>query len=142
MSNELYKRFFIKLPLVLSGGTLLFFAMNQSLLASSANLDTNNVWDMLILLVVFAITAASAVLPVAAIRQWGRNWKLVACLPLAGLLIWVVIIMLSRAINPDSHQLWQLEIFAWAMINMIYMVTVMTAKRMFARKDSEESDNS
>jgi hypothetical protein len=40
-------------------------------------------------------------------------------------------------LDATAHELWALEIFAWAMINLIYMVTAMTAKRMFVKHDGE-----
>ncbi len=107
--------------------------------ASGVSPTASNFWDMVIILVVFAATAGSAVLPIAAIRRWNRNWKIVAALPLLALVVWLLLIALSKQIEPQSHQLWKLEVFAWAMLNMIYMVTVMTAKQMFARKDSEDA---
>ncbi len=107
--------------------------------ASGVSPATGNFWDMVIILVVFAVTAASAVLPLAALRQWSRNWKIVAALPLLALLLWLLLITLSKQIDPQSHQWWELEVFAWAMMNMVYMVTAMTAKRVFARKDSENA---
>jgi hypothetical protein len=91
---------------------------------------------------VFAATAGSAVLNIAAIRQWDRNWGLVSGLPLVGLLAWSLLILVAKFVDPETHALWTLEIFAWAMINMIYMVTAMTAKRMFAKRDVESSANS
>lgn len=94
-------------------------------------------WDILILLIVFATCVGSVVLNFAAIRQWDRNWGLVSGLPILGLALWAGIIVTGKMLDPESHMLWQLEIFAWAMLNMIYMVTVMTAKRMFAKRDAE-----
>ena len=96
-------------------------------------------WNLLIVLIVFAATAGSIVLNIAAIRHWDRNWGLVSALPILGLALWSGIILTAKIIDPDSHMLWTLEIFAWAMINMIYMVTAMTAKRMFAKRDEEGS---
>jgi len=90
---------------------------------------------------VAAATAGSGALNIAAIRQWDRNWGLVSGLPLVSLLAWGVIIVVSKQMSAGAHELWLLEIFAWAMINMIYMVTAMTAKRMFARRDAEQSSN-
>ena len=106
--------------------------------AQTQNANSGTLWDVLIVVIVFAVTAASAVLPFAAIRQWDRNWGFVAAFPFLLLLLWSGIILLAKYRDPDSHQLWTLEIFAWAMINMIYMVTVMTAKRMFAKRDAEQ----
>jgi len=96
-------------------------------------------WNLLIMLIVLAATVGSIVLNIAAIRQWDRNWGLVSALPILGLVLWSGIILTAKIIDPDSHSLWTLEIFAWAMINMIYMVTAMTAKRMFAKRDEEGS---
>ena len=91
---------------------------------------------------VFAATAGSAVLNVAAIRHWNRNWGLVSVLPLFCLLLWAALIVAAKQLDESAHELWALEIFAWAMINMIYMVTAMTAKRMFAKRDDAASAKS
>lgn len=122
---------------------LVALASDSAIAASAANAaDTTNSWNLIIALVVFASTAASAVLNVAAIRHWDRNWGLVSALPLFGLLLLGVLIVVTKQLNASAHELWALEIFAWAMINMIYMVTAMTAKRMFAKRDDEASANS
>lgn len=114
-------------------------AMRTASAAATGGAASAGEWTLLIIVIVFAATAGSAVLNVAAIRQWDRNWGLVSALPLFGLVLWIGIILTAKIIQADSHMLWTLEIFAWAMINMIYMVTAMTAKRMFARRDEEES---
>lgn len=93
------------------------------------------IWNLLISLIVLLVSVASAVLPVAAIRQWAGVWRAGAAASLLVLLIWVAVIIISRSISADTHRLWPFEIFAWAMINMIYMVALMTAKRIFERAD-------
>ncbi|MEX0963003.1 MAG: hypothetical protein WDZ52_03035 [Pseudohongiellaceae bacterium] len=107
--------------------------------ATAASSGSASAWNLVIVLIVVAATVGSGILNFAAIRQWNRNWGLVSSLPLLGLLLWSAIILTAKAIDPSSHMLWQLEIFAWAMLNMIYMVTAMTAKRMFAKRDGQES---
>ncbi len=96
-------------------------------------------WNLLIVLFVFATSAGSVILNIAAIREWDRNWGLVSAVPIFGLIVWSGIIVTAKVIDPSTHMLWTLEIFAWAMINMIYMVTAMTAKRIFAKRDGEGS---
>lgn len=112
---------------------------NSTLAAVTSDSASATSWNLLIILIVFAATAGSVVLNIAAIRQWDRNWGLVSALPIFGLVIWSGIIVTAKIIDTNSHMLWTLEIFAWAMINMIYMVTAMTAKRMFAKRDEEGS---
>lgn len=129
----------IALPLILS---LLALGSSSAIAASANGAGQSDTWDLIIVLVVIAATAGSAVLNVAAIRNWNRNWGLVSGLPLLGLLLWGAIIVVAKQLDASSHELWALEIFAWAMINLIYMVTAMTAKRMFAKRDGEESANS
>jgi peptidoglycan/LPS O-acetylase OafA/YrhL len=108
-------------------------------IAASANIvGPTNSWNLTIAFLVIAATAGSAVLNIAAIRNWDRNWGLVSGLPLLGLLLWGALIVVAKQIDANAHDLWALEIFAWAMINLIYMVTAMTAKRMFAKRDGEE----
>lgn len=112
---------------------------SQAALAAEPASGSNASWGVVIALLVLAATAGSAVLNIAAIRQWDRNWGLVSGLPLAGLMLWCLLILIAKRMDPGAHALWLLEIFAWAMINMIYMVTAMTAKRMFAKRDDEET---
>lgn len=95
-------------------------------------------WNLLVFGIVLVTMVASGALPVAAMRQWPGYWKLVAALPLLALAAWVAIIMLARAIDPESHRLWLLELFGWAMLTMIYMVIVFTARRAFEKADKQE----
>lgn len=129
---------------ILRASTLVSLALVSSvaLAATAESEGSADLWNLLIGLVVLASTAGSAALNIAAIRQWDRNWGLVSGLPMAGLLLWCLLIVVTRTMDAEAHELWQLEIFAWAMINMIYMVTAMTAKRMFAKRDEEEAASS
>jgi thiol:disulfide interchange protein len=115
------------------------FSINSATASNGINNPTDGYWGITITLLVFVVAGASAALSIAATRQWQQNWKLVAGLPLLGLLAWLLIISISKVLIPGSHELWTLEIFAWAMLNMIYMVTAMTAKRVFAKKEQENS---
>jgi len=96
-------------------------------------------WNLIIAVIVIAISAASAALPIAASKQWTGNWRISAITPLALLLLWTAIIVFGRLQSSDSHQLWPFEIFTWAMLNMIYMVAVMTVKRVLDKADQEKS---
>jgi|TARA_B110000285_G_scaffold187975_1_gene213963 hypothetical protein len=122
--------------------TLLALGSSPTIAASVNSAGSAGSWDLIIWLVVFTATAGSAVLNIAAIRNWDRNWGLVSGLPLLGLLLWGTLILVAKQLDASTHELWALEIFAWAMINLIYMVTAMTAKRMFAKRDGEGSANS
>ena len=122
--------------------TLLALGSSPTIAASVNSAGSAGSWDLIIWLVVFTATAGSAVLNIAAIRNWDRNWGLVSGLPLLGLLLWGTLILVAKQLDASTHELWALEIFAWAMINLIYMVTAMTAKRMFAKRDVEESASS
>lgn len=123
-------------------GTLLLFLAGSyphALAATAGSAASATFWSLLIVAIVFAATVGSIVLNLAAIRQWNRNWGLVSGLPILGLMVWSGVILAAKAADPAAHALWTLEIFAWAMLNMIYMVTAMTAKRMFAKRDAENS---
>lgn len=96
-------------------------------------------WNLIIAVIVIAISSASAALPIAASKQWTGNWRVSAIMPLAVLLLWIAIIVFGRLQSSDSHQLWPFEIFTWAMLNMIYMVAVMTVKRVLDKADQEKS---
>lgn len=120
---------------------LLPLASSSATAAATTTGEATSSWNLVIALVVFAATAGSAVLNIAAIRHWDRNWGIVSGLPLIALLLWGLLIVITKQVDASAHELWALEIFAWAMINMIYMVTAMTAKRMFAKRDEEASAN-
>ena len=53
-----------------------------------------------------------------------------AKVPLFVLVIWMLVIIVGKIQSADSHNLWSFELFAWAMMNMVYMVTIMTIKRI------------
>jgi len=125
-------------PLILC---LLALGHSSIIAASTNSAGPDNTWELIIVLVVLIASAGSAVLNIAAIRHWNRNWGLVSGLPLLGLLLWGAFIVVAKLLDSSAHELWTLEIFAWAMINLIYMVTAMTAKRMFAKSDGEEATN-
>ena len=117
--------------------SLLAMASSSAIAASASSAAPTNTWNLIIAFLVFAATAGSAVLNIAAIRNWDRNWGLVSGLPLLCLLLWAALIVATKQLDATAHELWALEIFAWAMINLIYMVTAMTAKRMFVKHDGE-----
>ena len=96
-------------------------------------------WTLLIATFVLIVTAASAALPYSAIRQWRGAWRIAAIAPLVVLLLWLAVITISKILTTGSRALWPLEMFAWAMLNMIYMVSIMTIKRMFAKADEDNS---
>ncbi len=75
-----------------------------------------------------AVAAAAAWLPLAAWRHWRGPWRSVALAPLFLLLLWVALIVAGRAAGASAHPLWPLEIFAWAMATMVYMVAALTVK--------------
>ncbi|NQV69123.1 MAG: hypothetical protein HQ498_03755 [Pseudohongiella sp.] len=140
-------RHFLQHPTLLGLSVLLLALFGpEPVLAATTNLpgeetDFAWVWNLLIAVIVLAVAAASAVLPISALRAWTGQWRLVAALPLLVLLIWVGMIIIAKLISVDSHQLWSLEVFAWAMLTLIYMVTVMSAKRIFEKKDLENSQS-
>lgn len=97
-----------------------------------------DIWDALMLGIVLLTTASSAALSLAAWRQWQAGWRLVAALPLATLLAWVAWVGVSRYLDSSAHSLWSFELFGWALINLLYMATVLTAKRTFEKSESGE----
>lgn len=101
-----------------------------------------DIWNFILFATVFITMIASGALPVAALRQWQGYWKLVAAIPLLCLMGWVALILLAQSINSESHSLWILELFAWAMLTLIYMVVVFTAKRAFEKADQAAKSES
>ena len=125
----------------------LYLVCSRSLVVAATELPTQAVasngdgstWNLLIALFVLLATAASAALPVAALRQWQGYWRLSAGLSLAVLGAWLGLIFISRLFSADAHRLWALEIFAWSMLNMIYMVALMTIKRASEKADQKNT---
>jgi hypothetical protein len=127
-----------KFPHRLMAGLLLGGFSVSVWAAEAAESEAAFWWNLLIAAIVLLFSLASAALPLAALKQWRRHWRLAAAMSLLGLALWIVLIITGRNLDPASHRLWPLEIFAWAMINMIYMVALMTAKRIFEKADQAE----
>lgn len=107
-------------------------------LGAAADVDGGNwIWSLTIVALVLIFTLASALLPLAALRQWSGPWRYIAAAPLMLLFLWAILIGSQKLINPALHPLWSLQMFAWAMLNMIYMVAAMTAKRVFIKADEQ-----
>lgn len=97
-------------------------------------------WNLVIALIVISATLASAALCVAAYRNWPqKGWRWGALVPVGILVLMLVVIAFARTGENLSHELWPLEIFAWAMLNMIYMVGLMTTKRIFEKADAKSA---
>ena len=109
------------------------------LLAAAPAAPTGAGWNLVIAIMVLVFALASAVLNLAAWRQWQGRWRTAALFPMALLLAWVALLVVDQMDGQSAHPLWALELFAWAMINMVYMVAVMTVKRILERADREES---
>lgn len=118
---------------------LMLFTPSTGWAAAAASQPESMWWNVVLLLIVFGAAAGSAVLPISAFRYWTGYWKLVAALPLLLLAGWVSWIVIARLLDSAAHQYWMLEIFAWAMLAMLYMATVMTAKRQFDKADNPEN---
>lgn len=116
---------------------ILLFSPLSASAASQAQSSAAVFWNLVIAIIVLAVTLASAALPLAALRQWPGSWRIAAIAPLAALALWIVIIVVSRLTDANSHRLWPFEIFSWAMLNMIYMVAVMTYKRQIDKAEQE-----
>ena len=84
-------------------------------------------WDWAIIALVVLTALASAALPLAALRQWRGRWRLLAALPLAALLLWGV------AVIALGHTGWPLQLFIWAMLTLVYMMALMTVRRMILK---------
>ncbi len=112
--------------LMIGGNTPLFSAEEIVLITQT---DYGWVWNLLVVVIILAVSAASAALTIAALKLWYGHWRWAAVFPFFILAFWILIIIGSRLFNEDAHLLWPLEIFAWAMLNLIYMQTLMIAKK-------------
>ncbi|MCG8413394.1 MAG: hypothetical protein MI746_04155 [Pseudomonadales bacterium] len=122
---------------------LFLLIVSGNLVAAEAESEQSAVWwNFVIAVIVLAVSLASAALPAAALRQWTGGWRLAAIFPLLVLALWIGIIVLSRLADSNSHRLWPFEIFSWAMLNMIYMVAVMTYKRQIDKAEQQRLEQS
>lgn len=96
-------------------------------------------WNFFITLIVVITSGCIAALAIAASRQWGGYWRGLALLPLLILAIWTAIIVLRTSMDPVSPNLWPLEIFAWSMGTVVYLVILLTAKKAFLKADEENN---
>ena len=120
------RTFFLAVALCVPG-TCLAAVPGQSIQAMA--------WQIVVVLIVLLSLLASAALPCAAQKQWKGGWRLVAQAPLAVLLAWSLVILATKALQPGSHPMWELELFSWAMLNMIYMVVMLTARKVISREE-------
>ena len=44
------------------------------------------------------------------IRRWRGWWRRVACLPIAALILWAIVIVVGIARDPTAHNLWPFEL--------------------------------
>ncbi len=133
---------------LLSMLAIAFFAASSAVLGAEASNDQSATWwNFVIALIVLAALLSSVALPLAALRQWTGGWRIAALAPLLVLGLWVGVIAISRMSDSNSHRLWPFEVFSWAMLNMIYMVAVMTYKRQIdkamikAAEDNQSPDS-
>ena len=126
-------RYFTRFTLHVSIGMLVCTVLSaQTELSQPSNTQTL-AWNLVIALIVIVFTMASAALPIAAARQWKNAWSTAAKVPLFALGIWILVIVVGKLQSADSHNLWSFELFAWEMMNMVYMVRVMTIKRIIEK---------
>ena len=135
-------RHFTRFTLHASIGMLVCTVLSaQAELSQHSNSQTF-AWNLVIALIVIIFTMASAALPIAAVKQWKNAWSTAAKVPLCALGIWILVIIVGKLQSADSHNLWSFELFAWAMMNMVYMVTVMTIKRIIEKNVDPSSTKS
>ena len=108
-------------------------------LSMAATADTNASVNLVMILIVAATAVGSAALPVSAFKVWTGYWKLVAAMPFLVLAGWCAWIIIARLLDAAAHPYWLLEIFAWAMLTLLYMATVFTARRQFEKADNPDN---
>ena len=126
-------RYFTRFTLHTSIGMLVCTVLSAQTELSQPSNSQAFAWNLVIALIVITFTMASAALPIAAARQWKNAWSTAAKVPLFVLVIWILVIIVGKLQSVDSHNLWSFELFAWAMMNMVYMVTIMTIKRIIEK---------
>ena len=126
-------RYFTRFTLHTSIGMLVCTVLSAQTELSQPSNSQAFAWNLVIALIVITFTMASAALPIAAMRQWKNAWSTAAKVPLFVLVIWILVIIVGKLQSVDSHNLWSFELFAWAMMNMVYMVTIMTIKRIIEK---------
>jgi hypothetical protein len=95
------------------------------------------IWNLFISIIVIALPGSIAWLNWAVVRKWQGHWRWMAATPLLILLLWCLVIALSKLLDPTTHRLWPFEIFIWGMVTVVYLVVLMTAKKAFEKVDRE-----
>ena len=95
-------------------------------------------WGLFIAIMVIAVCGSVVYLCYHAMQAWNDHWRWMALTPLVILWAWVILIAVSKLLDPASHALWAFELFAWAMITTIYLVILMTAKRTFEKAEGND----
>ncbi len=128
-------------PFSLSSLIILFAVISSPALAATVAVESSSawIWNLLIAVLALAVALGSAVLPISALKHWSGSWRYCAWFPLIILLLWIISIALSVFGGNLGSRLWALELFIWAMFTMVFMVSGMTIKRIFEKKDLEDS---
>lgn len=88
---------------------------------------------LIVSLLALAVATAGVWLPWAAYRAWRGAWRKAALAPLLFGLLWLVWTIARAAANPGGGASWQLQIFAWAMMAMVYMTCAFTIKSILGK---------
>ena len=107
-------------------------------------------WDIVIILIVVSAALGSAALPGAALVHWRGLWRVGAGLPFIGLVLWGGGSAVGCALRVDatlsgcasalitSYTGWMLGLFAWAMLTLVYMMGLLTARRIIGKGESSD----
>lgn len=123
---------------IASSGSIPFLSAHAAEATTAiAQQPDSMIWTIFIAIMVLGVTGSVVYLCCLAIQAWDGYWKQLAIAPLLALGVWVVLILVSKFLEPGTHRLWPFEIFAWSMMTTIYLVVLMTAKRTFDKADQQ-----
>ena len=74
---------------------------------------TNATAAMIPVILAAALFFGAILLDAVLIRRWRGWWRCVACLPIAALILWAIVVVVGIVRDPTAHNLWPFEFVLW-----------------------------
>lgn len=84
-------------------------------------------------LVAAALFFGAIMFSIINVLRWQGVWRVLAALPIAALIAWGIVIIVSISLNRTSHNLWPLELILWAAGAWLITGILILARRILQR---------
>lgn len=93
--------------------------------------------DLLLTLLTLLIPVVLLGVPIGAVtaswmafRRWDGTWRYLGGAPLALLALWIVVLIVSWAVDPTSHNLFPFEILMWATGTLVWLAVLWVVRKL------------